>query len=134
MHVPPEQALQHWLLLLQEAPGALLQPVRVLPAGQQKFVVPLHVTPQPPQFDAVLSAVHVPLQQPWPEAQSAAVQQFAVGMQAPLQSLNPVLHAKPQVPLLQTGCALATLVVQTLPQLPQFATVFSGVQTPLQQP
>jgi len=29
---------------------------------------------------------------------------------------------------------LATLVVQTFPQLPQFATVFSETQRPLQQP
>jgi len=103
VHFPLEQALQHWLLLLQAAPGGLLQPIRPLPAGQQKLVVPAHVTPHPPQFDAVLSGVHVPLQQPWPDAQSAAVQQFAIGMQVPLQSLNPVSHAKPQVPLSHTG-------------------------------
>lgn len=48
--------------------------------------------------------------------------------------VKPVSHSNPQVPLLQTAWALATVVVQTVPQLPQLLTVFSGVQTPLQQP
>jgi hypothetical protein len=62
---PPLQLLQHWLLLLQLAPGALRHcNGRALPAGQQKFVVPEHTFPQDPQFDGVFSGAQTPLQQP----------------------------------------------------------------------
>jgi hypothetical protein len=38
--MPKRQLLQHWLLLLHDCPGARLQPLRALPGGQQKLVVP----------------------------------------------------------------------------------------------
>ena len=61
------------------------------------------------------------------DGQSAALQQFDVGMQAPLQSLKPVLHAKPQVPSLQTEWAFAMTVVhvtQARPPVPHAVALF----------
>ena len=93
--------------------------------------------PHLPQFAVVVSGVQTPgsPQQPSFAPHSAAVQQLVIGMQAPLQSLKPVSHSNPHVPLLalHVGWALATFVVQTLPQLPQFAIVLLTKQTPAQQ-
>ena len=71
--------------------------------------------------------VAVPLFEGVGDGQSAAVQQLAVGMQAPLHSLKPVSHAKPQVPLLQTGWAFAMAVVQvtqSTPPVPHAVVLF----------
>ena len=89
MHFPAEQLLQHWLLLVHVAPVGRLHPDCLLPAGQQKLVVPPHTFPQAPQLLAVFSAVQTPLQQPWPLAQTVpqAPQLLVVfsAVQTPLQ-------------------------------------------------
>jgi hypothetical protein len=76
----------------------------------------------------------VPLWQVWAPRQSVSSQQFAFGMQAPLQSLNPLLQVKPHVPLMHVSVAFAGGAGHLLPQAPQLSVVFRGVHTPLQQP
>jgi hypothetical protein len=94
-----EHAVAHvpqWFTLVVVSTHVPLQSVGV-PAGQPEThaepehtgVPPLHADPQPPQL--FLS--------------------FVKSMHAPLQALNPALHAKVHAPALHAAAALATFVV-----------------------
>lgn len=90
-----------------------------------------------PQLATLLSLAHkpeqscVPLGHAHPPATHALVSpqrmphapQLAASVlrstQAPLHSMKPELHSKPQLPRSHTGSACATLVVHLLPHVPQ---------------
>jgi hypothetical protein len=103
VHVPPEQALQHWLLLLQPAPGGLLHPRRTLPDGQQKLVMPmvvqlLHVAPPVPQAWVMVPGWHTPFASQHPLGQVVELQ---TATHVPFEHWVPVgqaTQATPAVP------------------------------------
>jgi hypothetical protein len=112
---------------------------QALPAGQSPLLpqvqAPLtqlspaaQTVPQLPH--ALFSGVQTPLQQTWPGTQFASLAQPDAQKLAPVAGLVwQCWPATQQVPAQQTWPA-----PQAVPQLPQWLSVFSGVQTPPQQP
>lgn len=64
--------------------------------------------------------------------QSASMQHALVAMHAPLQSLKPVSHRKPQLTPSQVAVAFAGGVGHALQRAPQLAVLVSSAQVPVQ--
>jgi hypothetical protein len=102
----------------------------------------VHASPQRRQLDVVPSCVQMPgvPQQACPVSQPQTApppallkHTSAVGQHALPILVKPDSHVKSHPLAVQIAVALAG-ATQAPPQTPQFETVFSGVQTPLQQP
>ena len=95
--------------------------------------------PHTPQLVVVFSGVQTPLQQPWPDGQVThappAVPQAdgEFGLQTPL-SQQPFGHVAAVQVFTHMPLTHAWPFAHCTPHAPQFVTVLSDVQTPLQQP
>jgi hypothetical protein len=104
-------------------------PAQAFPHPPQWFGLLVVSTHAPPQLTCPVGQ-HLPAMQA-PPGQSTSVQHRELAMQAPLQSLKPALHVKPQAPLAQVAVAFVTAgqAAQLTPQ--EFTLVFDR-QRPLQ--